>query len=325
MKNKKLISIVTPCFNEELYIVDVYEKVKNVFESDLTQYDWELIYAENGSHDESYNKIKRLTQKDIRVKSVRLSRNFKYEGGICSGLYYAVGDAAIVIDCDLQDPVELIPEFIKHYENGYHVVYGVRRSRKEGFIKRTSYSLFYFLLGAISELNFPRNAGEFCLMDKKVYKLIANLKEQHKFIRALRFWTGFRQIGIPYDRLAREKGETKHPFRAMTELALDGLLSFSAFPLRLVFYVGLFVTIISLSGLIYAIIWRFMNPGKIPGYAALLSLIFTLGGIQMLSIGVLGEYMYRIYDEVRDRPGFIVHETLNIKNKSTNVEKLNNT
>ncbi len=312
MRKLKFLSIVTPCYNEEQNVNDMYDSIKGLFNTSLKGYDWELIFSENGSSDRSYERIKNIADKDKRVRIVKLSRNFEYEGGICSGLYYAQGDAVVVLDCDLQDPVNLIPEFIKYYDQGYNVVFGVRKTRQEGLIKRSAYKLFYFIFSNLSTHSFPRDAGEFCLMDKRVYKIIANLKEQHKFIRALRYWTGFRQIGVPYDRKERNKGETKHPVSEMFGLALDGLLSFSAFPLRLIFYLGLFVTSISFIGIIYAFAWKYINPSKIPGYAALLTTILFLGGVQMLSIGVIGEYIYRIYNEVRDRPYYIVDHIINI-------------
>ncbi len=315
MKRPLHISVVTPCFNEEYYIDDVYRAVREVFERELPEVTWELIYVENGSTDGSYEKIRALAESDPRVKIVKLSRNFRYEGGICAGLAFASGDAVVVIDCDLQDPVELIPEFVRLYRQGYEVVYGIKRSRKEGFWKRLGYRLFYKIFSRMSEYDFPQEAGEFCLMDRKVYRLIATMKEQRKFLRALRFWTGFRQIGIHYDRRGREKGETKHPFRAMVSLALDGLLSFSGLPLRLISLLGIAVTIFSIFGAIYAILWKFLSGKEIPGYASLWTTMFFFGCVQMLSLGVIGEYLYRVYNEVRQRPHFIVDRLVNIEAK----------
>lgn len=312
MTVRKKISIVTPCFNEEYYVKDVYESIKNLFESKISSYDWELVFVENGSDDHSFSIIKGLAHADSRIKIVKLSRNFRYEGGINAGLFYASGDAAVVIDCDLQDPVDKILEFIRHYEDGFEVVYGIKKSRQEGFVLRTCYSLFYWFFNKFSEFKFPKEAGEFCLMDKKVYKLIANMKEQSKFIRALRFWAGFRQKAVYYDRKERDKGKTKHSFRNAAALAIDGFLSFSAFPLRILFTVGLIIMIVTFIGIIYIIAWRFINPAKMPGYAAIIFSILFLGGFQMMGIGILGEYVYRIYNETRERPVFVVDETINI-------------
>lgn len=310
----KKISIVTPCFNEEYYVKEVYESIKELFTSTIKKYDWELIFVENGSSDKSYSILKELAELDNRVKIVKLSRNFQYEGGINAGLFYASGDATVVIDCDLQDPIEKIPEFIKYYEEGFEVVYGIKKSRQEGFIQKTCYSLFYWFFNKFSEFKFPKEAGEFCLMDKKVYKLIASMKERSKFIRALRFWAGFKQKAIYYDRKSRDKGRTKHSFKNAAALAIDGFLSFSAFPLRILFYIGLIIMIVTFIGIIYIITWRFINPARMPGYAAIIFSILFLGGFQMMGIGILGEYIYRIYNETRERPAFVTDEIVNIDN-----------
>ena len=315
MSDAKTISLVTPCYNEEYYIFDVYAEVKKVFKKKLPNYNWELIYVENGSSDNSFANITELAATDSRVKSVKLSRNFKYQGGIIAGLNHAQGDAVVIFDCDLQDPVNIIPEFVAEWEAGNQVVYGVKASRKEGIVKRTAYHSFYYLMQKLSEYKFPMEAGEFSLMDRKVYTILTCMREKNKFIRALRFWTGFNQSSISYDRHGRDKGETKHPIRAMFSLAIDGLLSFSGFPLRLILLLGSVVTLGSIIGIAYILYWKMMNPSTIPGYAATMVTIFFMGGVQMLSLGVIGEFVYRMYNELRDRPEYIVDEVVNIQKK----------
>lgn len=304
---------MTTCFNEEYYIEQLYREVDQVFREKLPRYDYELVFVDNGSHDRSYEYMLKIARKDTRVKIIQLSRNFKYEGGIIAGLSHAKGDAAVVLDCDLQDPVEMIHEFVEHYEKGNDVVYGIKRTRKEGFVKRMFYKLFYFLLYYSSEFKFPREAGEFCLMDRKIYTLIAHMKEQNKFIRVLRTWSGFQQMGVLYDRRRREFGVTKHSFRDAMRLALDGLFSFSNIPLRIIFWAGFFALLGSICLSIYSLIWRYLHPNEIPGYPALMLVIVFFGGLQTISLGIIGEYIYRIYTQTKERPTFIVKGLINTK------------
>jgi dolichol-phosphate mannosyltransferase len=306
----KTISIVVPCFNEEANILALYERVRATFER-LRPFSFELILVDNGSTDGTHRIISAVCQSDNRVKLVSLSRNFRYEGGIEAGLHYADGDAVIIMDGDLQDPPELIPEFIDKWMSGYNVVYGIRSRPNERRIRRLYYSLFYKVLGRISELSFPERAGNFALMDRRVYTIINQLPEHQKFIRSLRFWAGFKQVGIPYERSIRHKGESKHTFSDALNLAVDGVLSFPSYPISIIFRVAIAFVTLSMMGLFYAAIWLVLYPEAILGYTALLFVMLFIGGLQLLAIGVVGEYIYRILLEVRNRPHFIVAETLN--------------
>jgi polyisoprenyl-phosphate glycosyltransferase len=307
----KRISVVVTCLNEELNVRDVFERVSAVFREHLPKYQFELVYVDNGSTDRTGELVSELCAAHRQVKLVRLSRNFGYEGGIQAGIHYATGDALIALDADLQDPPELLPLFVKEWEAGYAVVYGVKTQRRASWYMRFAYRTFYRVLKRISEYPFPEEAGEFALMDRKVYRLIDELSENKKFIRALRFWSGFRQIGIPYQRAARAKGESKHSLTDATKLAVDGFLSFSAYPLRMIAKIGFFVLLLSGAGIVYIFVWRFLYPRSIPGYAAIMTAVLFMGGVQMMSIGVLGEYIYRVLNEVRRRTCFIVDEVKN--------------
>lgn len=308
----KIISIVVPCFNEEANILALYRRVSATFEG-LLPNSFELILVDNGSTDETHKIISGLCQTDRRVKLVSLSRNFRYEGGIEAGLHYASGDAAVIMDGDLQDPPELIPEFIDKWMSGYNVVYGIRSRPNERPIRRLCYSLFYKILGRISELPFPERAGNFALMDKRVYLIINQLPEHKKFIRSLRFWAGFKQAGIPYERSIRHKGESKHTFYDALKLAVDGVLSFSSYPILIIFKIAIAFVTISTLGFIGTAIWRILYPEAALGFTVLAFVMFFIGGTLMLAIGVVGEYIYRILLEVRNRPHFIVAETRNTR------------
>ena len=301
-------SVVAPVFNEEALIEEFYQRVCNVMEG--IGEPWELVLVNDGSRDRSPELMDQLYAQDPEhVVVLHFSRNFGHQLAITAGSDYARGDAVIVIDSDLQDPPEVIPEFIARWREGYEVVYGVRAEREgETWFKLFTADLFYRLIQALTDVVIPMEAGDFRLLDRKVVEVMREMHEGHRFVRAMVSWVGFRQIGVPYRRLARKAGESKYPFRKMFRLALDAITGFSFLPLKLALWCGALATA---AGLIMALVLLILRlNGSIPlaGQGLTASLVLFMGGVQLLVMGILGEYLGRIYDEVRRRPLYIVRE-----------------
>lgn len=316
MESKKKISVVVPCFNEEEVISDTNQRLTETLQK-ITNYNYEIIYVDDGSKDNTLSILQKISLDFPNIKVISFSRNFGHQNAVSAGIHYSNGDCTVLIDADLQDPPEFIEEMLSYWENGYDVVYAVRQSREgETFFKLITAKLFYRFLRYLSEVNIPLDTGDFRLMDKKVTTVMSSLKEKNKFIRGLVAWVGFKQIGIPYQRSPRFKGETKYHLRKMVRFAMDGLLSFSQKPLRLALSLGFSTTAISFLLALYIIIASFLRPETIiKGWASTLVVILFLGGVQLVCIGILGEYIARIYDEVKDRPNFIVKKEININKK----------
>ena len=301
-------SVVAPVFNEEALIEEFYQRVRNVMEG--IGEPWELVLVNDGSRDRSPQLLDQLYAQDPEhVVVLHFSRNFGHQLAITAGSDYARGDAVTVIDSDLQDPPEVIPEFIAKWREGYEVVYGVRAEREgETWFKLFTADLFYRLIQALTDVVIPMEAGDFRLLDRKVVEVMREMHEGHRFVRAMVSWVGFRQIGVPYRRLARKAGESKYPFRKMFRLALDAITGFSFFPLKLALWCGALATA---AGLIMALVLLILRlNGSIPlaGQGLTASLVLFMGGVQLLVMGILGEYLGRIYDEVRRRPLYIIRE-----------------
>lgn len=301
-------SVVAPVFNEEALIEEFYQRVRNVMEG--IGEPWELVLVNDGSRDRSPELMDQLYAQDPEhVVVLHFSRNFGHQLAITAGSDYARGDAVIVIDSDLQDPPEVIPEFIAKWREGYEVVYGVRAEREgETWFKLFTADLFYRLIQALTDVVIPMEAGDFRLLDRKVVEVMREMHEGHRFVRAMVSWVGFRQIGVPYRRLARKAGESKYPFRKMFRLALDAITGFSFLPLKLALWCGALATV---AGLIMALVLLILRlNGSIPlaGQGLTASLVLFIGGVQLLVMGILGEYIGRIYDEVRRRPLYIIRE-----------------
>ena len=315
-----MISIVIPLFNEEDNISLLYERITEAGKTwDET---YELILVDDGSYDSSLEQLKRLASKDSRIRIIKLSRNFGHQAAITAGLRYATGDAAVIMDGDLQDPPEELSIFLDKWREGYHVVYAVRVKRKENFLKKIAYSMFYRILQLISNINIPLDSGDFCVMDKKIVKILnTEMIEHARFVRGLRAYSGFRQIGVQYERKKRVAGESKYTFRKLVKLAIDGLLDFSTLPLRISTYLGFFIAIPSFLLGSSFLLFRILDvkilgysPSDVPGFASLAVGIFFLGGIILIMLGVIGEYIGRIYFEVKKRPFFIIDEIYSHEN-----------
>lgn len=305
------LSVVSPCFNEEENVERLYSELTRVLEPSGISY--ELILVENGSSDRTMELLSGIAAKDPRVKVVQLTRNFSYQGGITAGMEFAAGKNLITIDADLQDPPELIPELYAKAQEGYDVVYGIRRSRQEGFFKRFAYQAFYRLMRKITPFEIPLDAGDFALVTRPVLDAIRSLPERDRFLRGLRAWVGFRSTGIEYDRHARTAGESKFSVVGLFMLAFQGLFSFSFVPIRALFYFGLVVLGLVLPLVGGYVVWRIADPAAWPpGLATLIILNLLQLGLVMAGIGLIGEYLTIVFVEVKARPVFITRELINL-------------
>lgn len=301
------ISIIAPIFNEEKNLPELYRRVGEVMDS-LGEA-WELVLVDDGSSDGSANLMRELARNDSRVRPVIFARNFGHEIAVAAGLDFSRGQAMIMMDADLQDPPEVIPEMIARWREGYEVVYAKRSEREgESWFKLFTASLFYRLIARITDVDIPMDVGNFRLLDRKVVDVLRQMRERHRFIRGMSVWVGFRQIGVPYHRAARFAGETKYPFRKMFRLAVTAITGFSYFPLQLATYVGFISAGISIIVIPVVIALRLAGSKAFYGQATTLIAVLFLGGVQLISLGILGEYIGRLYDEAKGRPLYIVRE-----------------
>jgi dolichol-phosphate mannosyltransferase len=303
---KPTISIVVPVYNEEQVLRELYHRTCLVMEQDGET--WELIMVDDGSVDGSTDLIEQLNADDGRVKGLSFSRNFGFQLAVTAGLAHAQGEAVILSDADLQDPPEIIPQMITKWREGYDVVYGVRTSREgESWFKRTTAKAFYRIIRRITNIEIPLDTGDFRLMDRRVVNAILKMKERNRFLRGLVPWVGFNQTGIPYERQARFAGEAKFGVRKMLPFAIDAITSFSYFPLQMATFLGFVIAAISLIAILVVIGLRLFGPTQeLSGQATTLVTVLFLGGVQLISLGIIGEYLGRIYDEVKGRPLYVV-------------------
>lgn len=300
-------SIIAPIFNEQDNIPELHRRVSEVMDS--TGEPWELLLVDDGSTDGSTDMIRELAKKDSHVRPVIFARNFGHQIAITAGWDFARGDAVVVIDADLQDPPELILEMAKKWREGYEVVYAVRAEREgESWFKLWTASLFYRLISRITDVKIPLDAGDFRLMDRKVVNVLKSMRERHRFPRGMSAWVGFKQVGVEYKRAARKAGETKYPFRKMFRLALNAITSFSYFPLQVATFFGFFSAGIAILAIPVVVYLRASGSQAFFGQATTLIAVLFLGGVQLISLGILGEYIGRLYDEAKGRPLYIVRE-----------------
>jgi len=298
-------SIVVPVFNEEEVLPELYDRLRLVI--DGLDGPAEIIFVNDGSADHSLALLKRFHANGPRVRIVSLSRNFGHQAAITAGLAHARGDAVAILDADLQDPPELLPKFFKGLGEGWDIVYGIRKERKEGAPKRLAYFVFYRLLRRMANIHMPLDSGDFCAMSRRVVDHLNALGESDRFIRGLRAWLGFRQTGIVYERDRRHAGVPKYTLMKLLKLSLDGLISFSYVPLRLIVVIGLVISLMSFLGIL-VVLYRYIFTAYVPGYTSLAILILFIGGVQLLTLGVIGEYIGRISQQVKSRPLFVVDE-----------------
>ncbi|MBV8895984.1 MAG: glycosyltransferase family 2 protein [Acidobacteriaceae bacterium] len=303
------ISVVVPCFNESQVIAECHRRLTEVMRHVAGWY--EVVYVDDGSSDATLSELRSIYAGDPNVTVIELSRNFGHQSAVSAGMEAAQGEVVVIIDADLQDPPELIAGMLEKWSEGYEVVYGVRETRAgESGFKLWTAKFFYRFINSLSDVKIPADAGDFRLLDRKAVDAIKLMPERHRLLRGMCSWIGFRQCGLPYARAARSAGTTKYPLRKMVNLALDGIASFSAVPLRFVSAIGFLAALLSLLGIVYALVVRLFTHHWVAGWAISFVGMLFLGGLQMMSLGVLGEYVGRIYSETKQRPLYLARSVL---------------
>lgn len=299
--------MVGPVYDEVETLRDFYDRVQAAM--DAIGEPWELVLVDDGSTDGSSDIIRDLAFEDTRIRPVLFSRNFGHQIAVTAGMDYSRGQAVVTIDTDLQDPPELIAELVEKWREGYEVVYAVRTEREgESWFKRTTAAVFYRVINRITEVDIPLDAGDFRLLDRKVVEALKKMREHHRFPRAMTAWVGFKQIGVGYKRSARQAGETKYPFRKMVRLGINAVTGFSYFPLQLATFFGFICAMLAIVAIPMVIYLRLSGRGELSGQATTLIAVLFLGGVQLISLGILGEYIGRLYDEAKNRPLYVLRE-----------------
>ncbi len=306
---KRDLSVVVPVYNEKEVLGTLFQRLRNVLEE--LALDYEVIFINDGSTDNSLEILEGFYSQDKRFKTVSFSRNFGHQIAVSAGLEATSSQAVVVIDADLQDPPELIPSLLAKWQQGYQVVYTIRKKRRENLFKKTAYKVYYQLLHRMANINIPLDSGDFALMDRRVVELINSLPERTRFLRGLRCWIGFKQIGVQYERDKRYAGKPKYTFSKLLTLALDGIISFSGAPLKLSIIVGFIISALSLIYAVYMVFSRIFGAiSQVPGWTSTVVAITFLGGIQLIIMGLIGEYITRIFNEVKHRPLYIVDQKI---------------
>jgi polyisoprenyl-phosphate glycosyltransferase len=300
------VSVVIPVFNEQENLPSLHSRLAATLAPTGLRY--EMIFVDDGSRDKSLSLLYELAGDDPCVVVVELARNFGHQVAISAGLDHARGDGVIIMDADLQDPPEVLPQFIDKWREGHDVVYAIREQRKEGWLKRAAYAAFYRLLQRVANIEIPLDAGDFCIMDRRVVDLLIGMPERNRFVRGIRSWIGLDQVGLAYERQARHAGKPKFTFTRLVYLALDGLVSFSYVPLRLITMLGFCVSLLSIVLAVFYMIKKLTVGLDPPGFATLTVALFFLAGMQLMTIGVIGEYVGRIFEEVKRRPLYVVRK-----------------
>lgn len=310
---RKLISVVIPAFNEEKVVDELHKRLAAVFDS-VPKYDFEAIIVENGSRDSTWEKLLTIRAADARFKVVRLARNFRMDGGLTAGLSFVTGDACVLMTADLQDPPELIPRFIEKWEEGYENVYGiVTKRRGTNIIRRMNSQIFYWLINRLTNGLFPRNASDFRLVDRKVYMTVNTLQERNRFMRGLFVWAGFKQIGVEHERAPRFAGEAKSYTFQVIELALKGIFAYTYVPLKLITFTGLWLSLFAFLVLLWVVYKAVWFGVPFDGFGTIMGVMLLMFGFLFTMLGVLAEYIGLIYEEVKQRPNFIVKETAGLE------------
>ncbi|MCP5405168.1 MAG: glycosyltransferase family 2 protein [Pseudomonadaceae bacterium] len=306
----KLVSVVVPCYNEEEVIAATLKELAG-FMKQNPRYDFEVVLVDDGSKDRTLEMLRAAARKDARLKVVSFARNFGHQFAVTAGIDAAAGDAVVLIDADLQDPPEVVAEMLAKWEEGYDVVYGVRRSREgESAFKLATARAFYRVLNGLSEVPIPLDVGDFRLMARPVVEVLAAMPERHRFIRGMVAWAGFRQYALPYDRKRRVAGVSKYPLLKMIRFAKDGILSFSSRPLQVATSLGSMASFVALLGIVYALVLRIFTSTWVEGWTALMIAVLFMGGVQLLCLGIIGEYIGRIYEQGKGRPLYVVRERI---------------
>ncbi|HEY3762097.1 MAG TPA: glycosyltransferase family 2 protein [Verrucomicrobiae bacterium] len=318
MSGENKISVIVPCYNEEAVLPQLFQRLGSV--AVTWGMDFEIICVDDGSRDRTWELLTAQHKKDARWRCLSFARNFGHQTAVSAGLFHATGDAVVVIDADLQDPPEQIMRFIEKWREGYDVVYAVRQKRKENIFKRACYWAFYRLMSKLVLFEMPLDSGDFCLMNRRVVAALNAMPERNRFVRGLRAWSGFKQTGLVYERHARAAGDAKYSFFKLMKLARDGIFSFSTVPLALVTQTGMLISFVSFLGIVWTLASKIFNEffakhgfPPVQGFTTIVVSILFLGGIQMMCLGILGEYIGRIYDEVKRRPLWIIQDAAGIQ------------
>lgn len=304
---RPVFSIIAPIYNEIESLPELFPRIRDVM--DKTGDDWELILVDDGSSDGSTDIIRKLAEADERVRPIIFARNFGHQIAVTAGLDYSRGDAVVIIDADLQDPPEVILELIAKWREGFEVVYAVRAEREgESKFKLATAAFFYRLIYRITDVKIPMDTGDFRLMDRKVVNIMNKMRERHRFLRGMSAWVGFKQVGVHYKRAARFAGVTKYPLKKMLRLALNAITGFSYVPLQVATYLGFASAAFSVLAIPVVILLRLLGDAPLLGQATTLIAVLFLGGVQLICLGIIGEYIGRVYDEAKGRPLYIVAE-----------------
>jgi glycosyltransferase involved in cell wall biosynthesis len=315
---KELISIVVPMYFEEEVAQECYNRITAVMNSN--NYNYELVFVNDGSTDRTLEILEKIAMNDNRTKVISFARNFGHQIAVTAGIDYAKGDAIVIIDADLQDPPEVIPELVNKWLEGFDVVYAKRKKRKgETWFKLLTAKYFYKFLNYMSDIDIPKDTGDFRLIDRKVAAVFRKMTEKNRFVRGMFSWIGFSQTYIEYERDERFAGETKYPFKKMIKFASDGIIAFSSKPLKLVMTLGSASVLVSIIVLLYSILTRLFGHEVQPGWASIMVAITFFSGIQLLGLGIVGQYIARIYDESKNRPIYIVKDVYNIENEEDHL------
>ena len=310
-----LLSVIVPCYNEEDVLHATHARLSEVL-SQITD-DYELVFVNDGSADQTQQILTLLQRQDPHTRVLLLSRNFGHQIAVTAGLEAASGEAVVIIDADLQDPPEVIPQMMERWREGNDVVYGIRREREgESRFKIWTSKVFYRLINRLSETKMPLDTGDFRLIDRRVVEVIKTMPERARYLRGMVSWAGFRQVSISFDRAPRHAGATHYPLRKMIHLAMDGIISFSLVPLKIAIWTGFLSIWIAVAGIIVAILDRMLNNQLPRGWASLFVAVLFMGGVQLVSLGIIGEYLGRIYTEVKRRPLYVVQERLGFADQS---------
>lgn len=318
---KNLYSVVVPLYNEELVLDETYNRLTTVLEKIDGEY--EIILVNDGSRDKTEEMAKAIAGKDKRVKFISFSRNFGHQNAITAGMDHASGEAIVVIDADLQDPPELIYQMIEKYHEGYDVVYAVRAKRKgETIFKKVTAKAFYRILKKLVDIDIPVDTGDYRLISREVCNVLKRMREKNRFVRGMVSWIGFKQIGIPFVREERFAGETKYTLSKMIKFSLDGIVSFSTKPLKFTVHIGFALAILSFLYACYLIVNKLLFSNVIEGWTSMVVIVLFIGGIQMIALGIIGEYIARIYEESKNRPLYITKELVNFEDDSLKEQSL---
>lgn len=311
MSEKVIVSVVVPVYNEEGVVEESYKRLKKVMDSIDESY--EIIFVNDGSRDKTVEILRNICEKDSTIKLIDFSRNFGHQIAITAGMDYTEGDAIVVIDADLQDPPEVIPQMLEKWKEGFDVVYGKRIKRKgDTFFKKITAKMFYRFLRTMTEVDIPVDTGDFRLIDRKVCNALKQVNERNRYIRGIISWLGFKQTGVEFVREKRFAGETKYPLKKMIKFAVDAITSFSYKPLKIATYIGGFISFLSFAYLIFVLCQRLFTASTQPGWASTIAVNLFFNGIVLVILGVIGEYVGRIYDEVKGRPLYVIREVKNM-------------